>query len=112
MAAFDKKVIFTLETAIDYSDGGVVSKQVTKSKAGNITLFSFDKGEGLSEHTTPFDAVVQILDGEAEITIGGEVFHLIKGNSIIMPAHIPHALKAKERFKMLLTMIRDESLEK
>jgi len=86
----------------------LISKQVTKSKAGNITLFSFDKGEGLSEHTTPFDAVVQLLDGEAEITIGGEVFNLVKGNSIIMPANVPHSLMATERFKMLLTMIKGE----
>ena len=108
MATFDKKSIFSSETAIEYSEGGVVSKQVTKSKGGNITLFSFDREQGLSEHTTPFDAVVQILDGEAEIIIGGEVFYLTKGNSIIMPANIPHSLKATERFKMLLTMIRQE----
>lgn len=108
MATFDKKSIFSPETAIEYSEGGVVSKQVTKSKGGNITLFSFDREQGLSEHTTPFDAVVQILDGEAEIIIGGEVFYLTKGNSIIMPANIPHSLKATERFKMLLTMIRQE----
>ncbi|MCC7532940.1 MAG: cupin domain-containing protein [Bacteroidia bacterium] len=109
MATFDKKKIFNLELAIEYSEGGVISKQVTKSKAGNITLFSFDKGEGLSEHTTPYDAVVQLLDGEAEITIGGEVFHLVKGNSIIMPANVPHSLMATERFKMLLTMIKDDN---
>ena len=109
MATSDKKKIFNLELAIEYSEGGVISKQVTKSKAGNITLFSFDKGEGLSEHTTPYDAVVQLLDGEAEITIGGEVFHLVKGNSIIMPANVPHSLMATERFKMLLTMIKDDN---
>jgi quercetin dioxygenase-like cupin family protein len=108
MATFETKNIFSLETAIDYADGGVVSKQVTKSKGGNITLFSFDKDQGLSEHTTAFDAVVQILDGEAEIIIGGEIFNLVKGNSIIMPAHVPHSLKATERFKMLLTMIKNE----
>lgn len=108
MATFDKKNIFSLETTIEYSEGGVVSKQVTKSKGGNITLFSFDKEQGLSEHTTAYDAIVQILDGEAEITIGGEIFHLTKGNSIIMPANVSHSLKATERFKMLLTMIKGE----
>ncbi len=108
MATFDKKNIFSLETAIEYSEGGVVSKQVTKSKGGNITLFSFDKEQGLSKHTTAYDAIVQILDGEAEIIIDGEIFHLTKGNSIIMPANIPHSLKATERFKMLLTMIKGE----
>lgn len=85
-----------------------MSKQVTKSKGGNITLFSFDKEQGLSKHTTAYDAIVQILDGEAEIIIDGEIFHLTKGNSIIMPANIPHSLKATERFKMLLTMIKGE----
>ncbi|QCX54356.1 cupin domain-containing protein [Elizabethkingia sp. JS20170427COW] len=109
MATFDKKKIFSPELAIEYSEGGVISKQITKSKAGNIMLFSFDKGEGLSEHTTPFDAVVQLLDGEAEITIGDEVFHLVKGISIIMPANVPHSLMATERFKMLLTMIKDDN---
>lgn len=108
MATFDKKKAFSLEDAIDYAGGGVVSKQVTKNKGGNITLFSFDKGQGLSEHTTPFDAFVQILDGETEINIGGEIFHLTRGQSIIMPANIPHSLKATERFKMLLTMIKGE----
>lgn len=106
MATFVKKNIFSLETAIEYSEGGVVSKQITKNKSGNITLFSFDKEQGLSEHTTAYDAIVQILDGEAEITIDGEIFYLTKGNSIIMPANIPHSLKATERFKMLLTMIK------
>ena len=108
MATFDKKTAFSLENSIDYAGGGVVSKQVTKNKGGNITLFSFDKGQGLSEHTTPFDAFVQILDGETEINIGGEIFHLTRGQSIIMPANIPHSLKATERFKMLLTMIKGE----
>lgn len=108
MATFDKKTAFSLEDAIDYAGGGVVSKQVTKNKGGNITLFSFDKGQGFSEHTTPFDAFAQILDGETEINIGGEIFHLTRGQSIIMPAHIPHSLKATERFKMLLTMIKGE----
>ncbi|QIG88760.1 cupin domain-containing protein [Chryseobacterium sp. POL2] len=108
MATFEKEIIFNLENSIEYTNGGVISKQVTKSLGGNLTLFSFDKEQGLSEHKTPFDAIVQILDGEAEITIGGKPHHLKKGDCIIMPANIPHALKAVERFKMLLTMVRQE----
>ena len=108
MAAFEKETVFSLEDTIEYTDGGVISKQVTKSKAGNLTLFSFDKEQGLSEHKTSYDAIVQILDGEAEITINGKSFYLGKGQAIIMPANVPHSLKAIERFKMLLTMIRQE----
>lgn len=108
MATFEKESIFNLENSIEYTDGGVISKQVTKAKGGNLTLFSFDKEQGLSEHKTPFDAIVQILDGEAEITIDGKPHRLKKGDCIIMPANIPHALKAVERFKMLLTMIKQE----
>ncbi len=103
---FEKGKILTLEALVDYSEGGIVSKQILKSSAGNITLFSFDKGQGLSEHTAPFDAMVQILDGKAEIRIGGTPFLLRQGETIIMPANITHALSAVERFKMLLTMIR------
>ena len=108
MATFEKETKFNLENSIEYTDGGVISKQITKSKGGNLTLFSFDKEQGLSEHKTPFDAIVQILDGEAEITIGGNLHNLKKGDCIIMPTNIPHALKAVERFKMLLTMIKEE----
>lgn len=108
MATFEKEIIFNLENSIEYTDGGVISKQITKSKGGNLTLFSFDKEQGLSEHKTPYDAIVQILDGEAEITIGGNLHNLKKGDCIIMPANISHALKAVERFKMLLTMIKQE----
>lgn len=103
---FEKGKSLNLEQLIDYSNGGVVSKQILKSQAGNITLFSFDKGQGLTEHTAPFDAMVQILDGEAEITVGGNPHLVKKGETIIMPANISHALFAKEKFKMLLTMIR------
>jgi len=108
MATFEKEIIFNLENSIEYTDGGVISKQITKSKGGNLTLFSFDKEQGLSEHKTPYDAIVQILDGEAEITIGGNLHNLKKGDCIIMPANIPQALKAVECFKMLLTMIKEE----
>lgn len=103
---FKKGVILDLAEMVEYSAGGVISKQVLKNESGNITLFSFDKGQGLSEHTAPFDAVVQILDGQAQITIGGNPVLLQKGQTIIMPANISHALYAVENFKMLLTMIR------
>ncbi|GAB6119878.1 cupin domain-containing protein [Dysgonomonas termitidis] len=103
---FEKGTVLHLSELVDYSDGGVISKQVLKSNAGNITLFSFDKGQGLSEHTAPFDAMVQVLDGKVEIKIGGNPVLLKQGETIIMPANISHALFAVERFKMLLTMIR------
>ncbi len=103
---FEKGVVFDFASLIDYSQGGVVSKQVLKNEVGNITLFSFDAGQGLSEHTAPFDAVVQVLDGEVEIRIDGRPISVEAGESIIMPANVPHALQAVKRFKMLLTMIR------
>lgn len=99
-------VIFSAAESVAYSDGAVVSKTIIKRPSGNITLFAFDAGEGLSEHSAPFDALVQVLDGSADITIGGNPFHLKSGDSIILPAQIPHALKAPERFKMMLTMIK------
>jgi len=92
--------------AVDYSPGSVVSKTLIKRDAGNITLFSFDRGQGLSEHSAPFDAFVLILDGTAEITIGGQKSAYDAGQFVIMPANIPHALQAVERFKMLLVMIK------
>jgi quercetin dioxygenase-like cupin family protein len=99
---------FNLQNHIEYADGSVVSKTLIKKEIGNITLFAFDKGQGLSEHTAPFDAVVHILDGKAEITIGGEPQMVSAGDMLIMPANISHALQAKERFKMLLVMIRSD----
>ena len=95
-----------LESMVDYSDGAVVSRTLLDKKAGTLTLFSFDKGQGLSEHTAPFDATVLILDGAARITIGGEDVQAATGDCVIMPAHVPHALRADQRFKMLLIMIR------
>lgn len=95
-----------LQNAVEYADKSVVSKQVIKGQTGNITLFAFDAGEGLSEHSAPFDAFVQILDGNAEISIGGVLHKLTAGEFIVMPANIPHALKAVEKFKMMLVMIR------
>ena len=92
---------------IAYQEGSVVSRMIVYKKTGTITLFAFDKGEGLSEHTAPFDAVASIIEGEAEITIGKEKFELIEGQMIIMPANIPHGLKAEKRFKMILTMVHE-----
>lgn len=96
----------SLANSVEYSENSVVSKQVIKQPTGNVTLFAFDAGEGLSEHTAPFNAMVQILDGEAEILINN-VSNIVKnGEYIIMPANIPHALKAHKRFKMMLIMIK------
>ena len=92
---------------IAYQEGSVVSRMIVYKKTGTITLFAFDAGEGLSEHTAPFDAIAEIIDGEAEITIGTEKFVLDEGRMIIMPAHIPHALRAVKRFRMILTMIHE-----
>ncbi len=91
---------------IDYQKGSVVSREIIKKKTGTVTIFAFDKGEGLSEHTAPFDALVYLLEGEAKITISDRPFDLKQGDMIMMPANEPHALKAVKKFKMLLTMIR------
>jgi len=95
-----------LSSLIDYQAGSVVSRTVIDKKAGTVTLFAFDQGEGLSEHTTPYDALVYIFDGEAEVTISGKPVRLKKGELNIMPANEPHALSAVAKFKMLLIMIR------
>jgi quercetin dioxygenase-like cupin family protein len=95
---------------VTYQDGAVVSKTIIKKTTGTVTLFAFDQGQGLSEHTAPFDAMVQVLDGEVEIKISGKPFHLKQGEMIIMPANEPHALSAVKRFKMLLTMIKSQSI--
>ena len=91
---------------VAYQDGSVVSRQILKSDAGNVTLFAFDSGQELSEHTSPYAALVHILEGQAEIRIAGAPFTLNGGDAIVMPADVPHALKALGRYKMLLTMIR------
>ena len=91
---------------VDYQAGAVVSRTVIDKPAGTLTLFAFDAGQGLSEHTAPFDALVYILDGKAEITISGKPLQLKQGEMVIMPASRPHALKAPVRFKMLLVMIK------
>ena len=91
---------------MDYAAGSVVSKTMLDKKTGTLTLFAFDRGQGLSEHTSPYDATVQILDGTAELTVGGTPHEVKTGQLFIMPANVPHSLKAVERFKMLLIMIR------
>lgn len=91
---------------INYQESGIVSKQIIKNPNGNITLFAFDQNESLSEHTSPFDAFVYLLEGEMEIKIGNEIFNLLNGDIIIMPANIPHGLKAIQKSKMLLVMIK------
>ena len=91
---------------VDYQEGSIVSRTLIDKSAGTLTLFAFDKGQGLSEHTAPFDALVYLLDGEAEITISGKPLQLKQGEMVIMPANQPHALKAINRFKMMLVMIK------
>lgn len=95
-----------LAKAIEYSDGAVVSKTLSKKKTGTLTLFAFDKGQELSEHTSPYDATVLILDGEGVLTIGGKEVRAGEGELVIMPADTPHNVVAEDRFKMLLIMIR------
>jgi quercetin dioxygenase-like cupin family protein len=96
----------TATSLVDYQSGSVVSREILKKTTGKVTLFAFDADEGLSEHTSPFDALVQLLEGEAEISIAGKPHILKAGEMILMPAGQPHALKALKRFKMVLTMIR------
>jgi len=103
---FDSKKIFRLAEVVDYQDGSIVSKEIVKGDTGNVTLFAFDKGQGLSEHTVPFDALVNVLDGQAQVIISGESFEPKAGDTIIMPANEPHSLKAVDRFKMMLIMIK------
>ena len=104
---FAKASKFSFTNEVDYNAGGIVSKNVLKRANGNISLFAFDKGEGLSTHTAPFDAMVQVLEGKARIVIDGTPYDLEAGESIIMPANLPHSVEATERFKMLLTMIKE-----
>ncbi len=106
MSTAPKSQVLKMADLAAYQEGSVVSRQITKAEAGNVTLFAFDASQGLSEHTAPFDALVHILDGEAEVRISGAPHLLSAGDAIIMPADEPHALKAITRFKMLLTMIR------
>jgi quercetin dioxygenase-like cupin family protein len=96
-----------LESLVDYSSNSIVSREIVKTKTGTLTLFAFDAGQGLSEHSAPFDAIVQVLDGEAEIIIDRKPIITKAGETVLMPANIPHAVSAHKKFKMLLTMIRE-----
>ena len=98
--------VLDLRDLAQYQSGAVVSRTIVDKPTGTVTVFAFDEGQGLSEHTAPFDAMVHLLDGEAEVTIEGKPFRLSAPNVLIMPANKPHALAATKRFKMLLTMIR------
>ncbi|MGD0341955.1 MAG: cupin domain-containing protein [Bacteroidales bacterium] len=103
---FEKAKVFSFNDSVEYASGGILSKTVLKKETGNISLFSFAKGEALSEHTASFDAIIQVVDGQGEVTIGGKPFILKAGETIIIPANVPHAVKAVEKFKMVLTMIK------
>jgi len=104
---FNHSAVMNFTDKVDYSAEGIVSKRVIQKDKGNVTLFAFDKGQKLSEHSAPFDAMVQVLEGKAEIMINRVPFELTTGQAIIMPANIPHAVNAVEKFKMLLTMIKE-----
>lgn len=106
MSTAPKSEVLHIADLAAYQEGAVVSRQITKADAGNVTLFAFDKDQELSEHTAPFDALVHVLEGQAEIRISGKRFTLKTADAIIMPAGEPHAVRALTRFKMLLTMIR------
>lgn len=108
MTTFNHSQIITFVEAVDYSTDGIVSKRVLEKTTGNVSLFAFDKGQRLSEHSAPYDAMIQVLEGQAQITINKVPFDLTAGQTIIMPANIPHAVLASERFKMLLTMIKGQ----
>jgi quercetin dioxygenase-like cupin family protein len=95
-----------LEDLVNYQDGSVVSREIIRKSTGTVTLFAFDEGQGLSEHTAPFDALVYVVDGEVEFIISGKAYHLNQGEIVILPANEPHALKALSKFKMLLVMIK------
>ncbi|HPG73860.1 MAG TPA: cupin domain-containing protein [Bacteroidales bacterium] len=103
---FPKSSVMNLADMVQYQDGAIVSRTIIKKPQGNLSLFAFDKGESLSEHTAPFDAMIQVLHGTAEVIIDGKSYKVSQGHTIIMPANIPHAVVANENFKMLLTMIK------
>lgn len=95
-----------LKGLVDYAEGSVVSKEIAKTGGGTVTLFAFDQGQGLSEHSAPFDALVQVIDGKAELVIGGNTVTAEAGELVVMPANIPHAVQAPRKFKMLLIMLK------
>jgi quercetin dioxygenase-like cupin family protein len=98
----------SLASCVEYQEGSIVSREILKKETGTLTVFAFDQGQGLSEHTAPFDAFVNVLDGEAEILIDGQSDIAKAGEFIILPANVPHALKAEVKFKMLLVMLRSQ----
>jgi quercetin dioxygenase-like cupin family protein len=102
-----KGKVLQLKDLVNYNEGTVASRMIISRKSGNITLFSFDENEGLSEHTAPFDAAVTILEGECEVWVSGQTFQMKEGDTIIFPANVPHALSAITKFKMSLTMIKE-----
>lgn len=105
--ALEPAKVHKLKELVSYSEGSVVSRTIAKTKTATVTLFSFDKGQSLSEHSAPFDAMVQVLDGEVELVIGGESIITKAGETVVMPANIPHGVNAVAQFKMLLTMLRE-----
>lgn len=107
MSVLEKEKVFNLDGMLSYAGGAIVSKIIAKANGGSSTVFAFDKGQELSEHTAPFDAIAYIIDGACEITIAGKANQLAAGELIVMPANVPHALKAVETFKMLLIMIKN-----
>ena len=109
MGKIPDSIAVNLEKLVEYASHSVVSREIVKNNSGTLTIFAFDTGQGLSEHTAPFDAIVQILDGEAELVIGGKKVVARTGETVLMPANVPHALKAKQRFKMQLVMIRGKN---
>jgi len=98
--------VVQLVDMVQYAEGSIVSRALVQRPVGSLTLFAFDGGEGLNEHTAPYDAYVQILDGEAELVVGGKSIVAKHGDTVLMPANVPHSVQARQRFKMLLTMIR------
>jgi quercetin dioxygenase-like cupin family protein len=102
-----KGKVLQLKDLVNYNEGTVASRMIISRKSGNITIFSFDENEGLSEHTAPFDAMVTILDGECEVWVSGQTYPMREGDTIIFPANVPHALSAITKFKMSLTMIKE-----
>jgi quercetin dioxygenase-like cupin family protein len=103
---FEHSNVFRFSDQVEYSSGGIISKQVINRQVGTVTLFSFDQGQRLSTHSAPYDAMLQVIEGKAEIIINDIQFILTTGETIIMPAGIPHAVNATEKFKMVLTMIK------
>jgi quercetin dioxygenase-like cupin family protein len=102
----EKAQVMKMTSLTNYEEGSIVSRTIIDRKAGTITLFAFDEEQGLSEHVSPYDAIVCVIEGEAEVVISGKVFHVREGEMIIIPAKKPHALKATTKFKMMLTMVR------